>query len=342
MTSKFLSPKSALWALDFGEHTVIAVAARQKPSGEWEVLGEGRTRALGRTNGEIVRLSDVTECVTEALRLAEERAGIRCRSLYFNFDDAGMDSAHPVGSKTLSGEGQISREDVREAARSASRLVGDFERTPVYTREASYLIDGKDSVSDPLGVFGHNLDVTLHVVHARAFVVEQWKNVMRRAQVERFSPVLSLDSVCQAAVENAALARIVWDLGDDFLSGGVVERGVLREYRVFAGSAHGVAENIASVSAEWAGRHGIEKSLLLTGENAEKHSLLGKFSQEGFKTAPGYPKRVPPFSETKDASIAGLVIAAAQREKRTAYVKAGGLWAGRVRDKASAFIQEYF
>ncbi len=340
---KFLSPKSAVWALDFGEHSVIALAARQKPSGEWEILGKGSARALGRSGGEITRLSDVAESVTEALRLAEEQAGARCRQLYFNFDDAEMISVHPVGSKTLSGDGQIGREDVRDASRSAARLVGDFERTPVYTREANYLIDGKDSVGNPFGVFGHRLDVTLHVVLARARLVEQWKNVMHRAQVEKSAAVLSLDSVCLAVIENAALPRIVWDLGDDFVSGGVVERGVLREYRVFAASdAKDTVERIAASSGEWRSRHGIEGALVLTGDGAEKAGLTGKLSHAGLEMVTAFPKNVPGFTEPADAALVGLLTAAAQREKRTAYVEASGLWAGRVRDKANALIQEYF
>jgi len=340
---KVFSSKSAVWALDFGEHTVSALAARQKTSGEWEILGKGRSRALGRSNGEISRLSDVAESVTEALRLAEEGAGARCRRLYFNFDDAHIQSAHPVGSKSLSGEGQIGRDDVRDAARSAARMVGDFEHTPVYTRETDYLIDGKDSVGNPFGIFGHCLDVTLHVVLARARVVEQWKDVMRRSQVDSAFPVLSLDSVCSAVVENAALPSIVWDLGEDFVSGGVVERGVLREYHVFAPSETKEGpERVAVTSRQWQERRGIEGTIVLTGDNAEKGSWAGKLTHDGFHVMAASAKNVPGLAGPADASLAGLLTAAARIERRTAYVKTGGLWAGRVRDKANALIQEYF
>ncbi len=340
---KAFTSKSAVWALDFGEHCVTALAARQKPAGEWEVLGQGKTRSMGRPGGEIVRLSDVAECVTEALRLAEQGAGARCRRLYFNFDDAQIRCAHPVGSKTLSGDGQIGREDVRDAARSAARLVGDFEYTPVYTRESDYLIDGKDSVGNPFGVFGHRLDVTLHVILARARLVEQWKDIMRRSQVESSFAVLSLDSVCSAVIENAALPRVVWDLGDDFVSGGVMERGVLREYRVFsAAEAREGSEHIVATSREWLEQLGVESAIVVTGDNAEKASWVNGLDHGGLQVIAAFPKNIPGFAESSDASLAGLLTAAVLRERRTAYVKAGGLWAGRVRDKANALIQEYF
>jgi cell division protein FtsA len=269
MLGRLLKPKSAVWALDFGEHSVIAVAGRERSAGQWSLVGEGRSRALGRSGGEIVKLSDVVESVTDALRQAEKSAGLRCRRLYFNFDDAGIVSAHPCGYKSLSGEGQIRREDVRDASGAASRSVGDFEHASVYTREVRYLIDGRDSVGNPLGVFGHRLDVTLHVLLARSRVLEMWKHVMRRAQVERSVPILSLDSVCQATLERKAPGRVLWDLGDDFMSGGVVEKGVLREYAVFLSAQTKwpeVAEKIASASREWMGRHGVVEPLVVTGD----------------------------------------------------------------------------
>ena len=254
-----------------------------------------------------------------------------------------MQSKHPCGSKTLSGDGQISREDVRDASRSASRLIGDFESTPVYTRESGYLIDGKDSVADPLGVFGHQLDVTLHVVLARAKRVEQWKNIMQRTQIPQYSAVLSLDSVCQAVLENAALPRIVWDLGDDFVSGGVSERGILREYESFSPqAARETAESVTSVSRQWAGRYGLEVSAVVTGDSAAKNSMMEKFEETGFAVQASSPKGPGNFTEPAHAAIAGLLKAACQRERGKASVKSGGIWAGRVRDKASAFIQEYF
>lgn len=331
-------PKSALWALDFGEHRVTVVAGREKASGDWTLLGQGRSRAQGRERGEIVKLSDVCESVTEAVRQAEKSAGLRCRKLYFNFDDTGIVTAHPSGFKTLSGEGQIRREDVRDAARSASRMADDFQRAPVYARETAYLIDGKDPVGDPVGVFGHRLDVTLHVVLARAALAEQWKTVMRRAQIERFAPVLSLDSASRSVLDRSAQRRIIWDLGEDFASGGVFELGALREYRVFSSSglkAQEVSEKTEEISRRWLSEKEAVEPLVLTGDWAEKASV-------GLQSVVAAPKGLPGFHAPSDAALAGLLMAASQRERGIASVKSGEQWARRAREKANAFIQEYF
>jgi len=333
-----LIPRSAVWALDFGESTVSVLAGCEKTPGQWQLLGEGRCRAEGRPNGEITKLSDACESVTEALRQAEKSAGLHCRKLYFNLDDAGMTTAHPSGSKTLSGEGQIRREDVRAAAKSASRMAGDFERVPVYVRDVHYLIDGKDPVGDPVGVFGHRLDVTLHMILARASELERWKNVMRRAAIERFVPILSLESCLYGLLERTEERRILWDLGGDFISGALVERGALREYKIFLSRGMKEAEwsaQVEAVSRRWMHEQGASDTLVLTGDRAAE----GRWT---LKTVTAAPKALPSHSETSNASVVGLLLAASHRERRLSSVKSGGQWARQAREKANAFLQEYF
>ena len=187
-------------------------------------------------------------------------------------------------------------------------------------------------------MYGHRLDVTLHLVLARAFVAEQWKNVMQRAQVERFAPILSLDSVCRALLERSDTRRVVWDLGDDFISGGVLERGALRDYQVFKTADlgnDGIPARIEEISGEWITRYGVTEPIVLSGDRAEMTTLAPAF-------VVGSPKRVPGIESPADAALGGLLEAASQRERRVAYIRSREQWAKQAREKANAFIQDYF
>ena len=64
--------RSAVWALDFGADSVTAVVAREKTALEWTPVGGGVARARGRVRGEIVKMTDAVESVTQALRQAEK------------------------------------------------------------------------------------------------------------------------------------------------------------------------------------------------------------------------------------------------------------------------------
>lgn len=344
--------KPAVWALDFGAESVIALAAEEKGTGEWAFLGGGQARARGVKNGEIQKLTDAVESVVEALRMAERTARRRCTKLYYNFDDAGMESAHPRGTKTLIGEGQIGRSDVREAARNAIRLVGDFEKTPVYSREVDYVIDDKDSVGNPFGVFGQRLDVVLHVLLARSSHLEQWKKLMGRAEIARAIPVPSLVSAFYGVLEKKAVPagqssrQIVWDLGADLVSGGVVEKNVLREYTVFLRGSLSWSELGARIKASsrlWADEYGILEPLVLTGDLASQPNAFQRLSEEiGFGSVSAVPKGFSWLPDNRYVPSAGLLKVAMESQKIRPGAKTQKDLVGQVRDKASALMQEYF
>jgi cell division protein FtsA len=158
--------KSLIWAVDFGDQKVTALVAQVKPGGELALAGSAEVPAQGLVKSEFIHTGDVTECLVEVLRGAERSSGSRCRAIAYNFDDVFLESRFPVGSKTLAGEGQIRPSDVEQAVASARRFVGNFEKSIVYSGRIHFLIDGKDSVVNPVGVFGRQLEVGLHVLMA--------------------------------------------------------------------------------------------------------------------------------------------------------------------------------
>jgi hypothetical protein len=338
--------KQAVWALDFGDESVIAVAAEEKNPGEWKFLGGGEAGAHGVKNGEIEKLTDAVESVVEAVRKAEKNSRRRCRQIYYNFDDPGMRSVHPRGVKMLGGEGQITRSDVREAAQSALRLVGDFERAPVYSREIDYVIDDKDPVGNPIGVFGNRLDVVLHVLLARSGHLEQWKKLISRAEIDRGIPVPSLVSAFCGLLEKKAPRRIVWDLGRCLIAGGVVEKNTLLEYTVFLKSSLNEAELVERITASsrsWADQYGILDPLVLTG-NFDAHArLLQKIETlMGLKAIWPSPKVFSDFNDSKYASVAGLFKIAEESQRSRPGAKIKKNLVGQVRERVSALMQEYF
>ena len=157
------------WALDFGGKAVVALAAQEKVPGEWMILGKGESVPAGVEKNEIKKMTDVVEAMFEALKKAEKTSGLSCQTFYYNVDDPQMASVKPRGVKALAGEGQIRHEDVREAIQNSLRMITDFERKPIYSRPLSYVIDDKDLVANPVGIFGHRLDVVLCVLLARSF-----------------------------------------------------------------------------------------------------------------------------------------------------------------------------
>lgn len=337
--------KGAVWALSVDSEEVRAVAAQERTPGEWVILGEGRTRVSGISSGAVVKTTDAVESVVAAVRQAEEASRSSCSRLFYGYDDSGMIQAHPMGSKTLSGEGQIQRNDVREAAAHAQRLVGDYERIPVYSREVLYLIDGKDAVGNPFGVFGHKLDVRLHIILSRATHYQAWKKVMERAGFSDAIPVLSLVGSIQSVTSRADGPQILWDLGEDLCSGGVVERGSLREYVVFERKqkdAPSLAAKIAAVNEAWRKNDNrLSGECRLTGELGEAPISADLARALGPDAQWRSPSGIGSLHARKDAALAGLLMLAQESARLGVSRMHSGLVA-EARSRVQDLIKEYF
>lgn len=331
-----------IWALDCGEGAVTALVAEPKADGQWRLLAHAEAPADGIRHGELLNIGDATESVVTALRRAESACGLKCERLLFNFDDAALEGFFPSGSRTLTGEGQIRPSDVEHAASTAERLVNHFEKTSVYSAETGFLIDGKDNVENPIGVFGRQLDVQLHVLMARAGHLEDWEKVMERARLKSAVPVLSLLSSAYGVLsaEERRGPRLLWDLGKDFLNGAVLERGTLREYSVrptHGMSGSDIAEWVVSISKKFVSRHRGVTEAVLTGDLAEKE---GGWTL-AVPSRVASPQGVPPLDEPRHAAAVGLLRLAASMPGGAPSRTQKDLIAG-IQKRALSLINEYF
>ena len=327
------------WVLDFGYQSVMVLAAQEKKSGEWVVLGKGEARAEGFERNEIKKMTDVVESIVEAIKKAEQSSGNSCHEFYYTVDDCQMNSIKPRGAKILAGEGQIRREDVKEATRNALRSISDFEKKAVYSRQISYVIDDKDLVGNPVGVFGHRLDVVLHVLLARSLYLDEWKKMTKRAGFDRAYPVVSFVSAFHAVLDKNEPAKIVWDLGKDVCSGGVVDKHCLRDYAVFlndSGPVQSLAKKVEEISRDWAREHSIEEPWVVTGDLAEKVENELEFA------AVGTPKNFSFLEQPQYASLLGLLRIASEAQKAGAGAQTNQHLIRRVKEKANSILQEYF
>ena len=324
--------------LDFGAHTVIVLIARQKKSGEWEVLGGGDVQAQGAAKGEIVHTGDAAECVTEAIRRAEISSGEKVRTLYYNFDHASIQTQDAHGTKYLIGEGQIRGSDIHQAKDAALRMASSFEKNTIYVSETGFLIDEKDRVLNPLGIYGQRLDVFLRVVSADSKTLDDWNKVMRRSYVAKSIPVLSAYSTALAVVPRAERIKknLLLDLGDDF-------------FNVILFENHGVKhcvgfdlENLESVAQEWLKNNETVEELLITNDQAKDDSLFYALKESVSVPVRRVSSALPRLNDLSLTAAAGILEAAYDMEKdRPAYFEGRNLFSN-LKDKAASTWNEYF
>jgi len=337
-----------IWALDFGHDSAIVAVAEAKSGGEIHLLGGGESQTQGFIKGDLENVGDAAEAVVLALRKAEKNSGLKCKALFFNVDDLALESCYSTGSKTLSGEGQIRSEDVREAMETALRMVGRFEKSCVYSCANGFLIDGKDWVANPVGVFGRQLDVSMHAVLARAEYCERWQKVIERSGLSLGIPVLSVLSAVYGVLSPEEQRRniLLWDLGLDYLSAALIREGSMHKVLVLKTgtlSSAETAEAVLAHSKKMNENNSKFEEIVLTGDLAEKTTIVEAIQKQS--EAPIMvkgPWGVHGLQELRQASLAGLLHVAAQSHKGSHSSNLGkNLFLG-LRQKALSLVSEYF
>ncbi|MBI3252313.1 MAG: hypothetical protein HYZ52_03190 [Candidatus Omnitrophica bacterium] len=332
--------RKTLCVTDFGAETVIAVCAEKKADGSFHLLGGGEVAADGVERGRIVHLGDAVECVHEAIRKAEKSSGVKFRAVYYNLDDPGMESVRAQGSQSISGEGEIRRSDVRRARHTALRLAAHFDKSVVYARETGFLIDDRDLVASPVGVFGRKLGVSMHLLVAGAEHFGMWQKLFYRCQVPHAIPVVSAWSTAYGILpkEDRRKRSLIFDWGKDFLNGILFEDGAIRDHALWL-----TDENAPSrIKAFWE-KNGSPAEILVTGDLAADKNLA-----DLIQPAIPVPARVAlplgpaKLGEAKYASLAGLLHVADELEKQRPRTSRGRHAFASVQERVTAFMQEYF
>ncbi len=343
---KNIYPKETLTVLDFGSEVVAAFVAQKKSDGTFHILGAGDSKTRGVKNGEIQNLGDAVEPVVEALRKAEDSSDAASGTVYFNFDDCQMQSERFRGSKTLAGEGEIELSDIEEAKAAALRMAGHFEKRIVYAKEVSFIIDERDTVENPVGVFGRRLDVVVHVLQARSLYCEEWEKIMKRAQVDRAVLVPSAWSTACGILpkEDRKRKRLIVDWGNDYVNVFVFGDNRIYEHRTLLASTvvQKGASELSFLCEKFKDAYADIDQHLLTGDDAQREGNLDALKNGAnlsFELAA--PVGVPKLTSPRFSSAAGLFSIADEIERKMPFLRKKGLL-GNVRKKAIAFINEYF
>lgn len=341
-TSVLRVPSQMRWVVDIGPERVAAVAGLCESGGRIRVLGAGESAVEGFAAGSLLNVGDATESVAEALRKAERSSGQRATDILYTCRDAGLVSQWQSAGLLLSGEGQIRIQDVRSAREMAERIASRFERKILYAKELYFIVDDRDTMTDPVGVFGRKLEALVHIVSVEAPRLELLQKIFRRAGYVGARPVLSIASSAAAIAhsQDEAARRLIVDASGEVVNVCAQQAGVLWRCAAQAGdsAASVAADLIASIEKNCE----CQKEILLTGSRAEDETY-----RQQLEGAAGRPVRVvgpsgvPGLERPCYASLAGLFrVQWDGRRPSLLKVRKGAL--AEARNRALAFFNEYF
>jgi cell division protein FtsA len=208
-------PRS-LAGLDIGSTATKAVLIETSPawdstSGPVRVLGVGVAHTEGVRNRNVTHIEAATESVREALRDAEEMAGVEAGAVY-----AGVAGDHIVvgsssGVVAVSGD-EVDQRDLDRVHEVARAIVIPQDRELLHAIPQDYMVDGQAGIEDPRGMEATRLESEVCVVTAGSTACQNLRKAIDRAGYRTeelvFSPLATSLAVLSDEERQAGVALL--------------------------------------------------------------------------------------------------------------------------------------
>jgi cell division protein FtsA len=239
---------SIIIGLEIGTSKVCAVVGEMNAEGALNIVGLGQARSRGVRKGEIVDAPAVEEDVRHAIVEAEQMADVEIRSVYLGvtgghirgFNNRGV---HPV----VSADREISEEDVQDVIKNAKAINLPAENSVLHAIRQHFLVDGQDSITNPVGMLGARLEVDVHVVHGHFNRLQNAIRVVKGMQLEVDEVVVNglASSLAVLSNEQKELGALVIDIGGGTTDYAVYADGVIKHTGVLAVGGDHVSNDLA-------------------------------------------------------------------------------------------------
>lgn len=218
-----------LVALDIGSTKTCAIIA--EPEGpEVKFLGLGAAESKGSRRGLIVNLDATVSSIRRALEEAEAVAGVPVESALVGVAGGHIRGVNSRGGITIGQRPRdVQREDVRRALEAARNVTLPDDREILHVLPQEFLLDGQNSIRDPIGMLGQRLEVNVHLVTSSVSATQNLITAVNRAGVIVADTVLEPLASAEACLtqDERELGCALLDLGGGttellVYSGGVV------------------------------------------------------------------------------------------------------------------------
>ncbi|MCL7960612.1 MAG: cell division protein FtsA [marine benthic group bacterium] len=174
-----------LAGLDIGSTATTAVLVEAGPgwesdSGQVRVLGVGVAHTEGVRNRNVTHIEAATESVREALRDAEDMAGVEAGVVYAGVAGDHIDVGSSSGVVAVTGD-EVEQKDLDRVHDVARAIVIPPDRELLHAIPQDYVVDGQAGIQDPRGMEATRLESEVCVVTAGSPACQNIRKAIDRA-----------------------------------------------------------------------------------------------------------------------------------------------------------------
>lgn len=244
----FDANSSIIVGLEIGTSKVCAVVGDFSADGALNIVGLGQARSRGVRKGEISDPSLCEEDVRHAIVEAEQMADVEIRSVYLGvtgghlrgFNNRGV---HPV----VSADREISEVDVQDVIKNAKTINLPAQNHVIHAIRQHFLVDGQDSITNPVGMLGARIEVDVHVIHGSLNRLQNAIRTVKGLQLEVDDIVFNglAASLALLSNEQKELGSLIIDIGGGTTDYVVYANGIIKHTGVLAVGGDHLSNDLA-------------------------------------------------------------------------------------------------
>ena len=194
-----MEKKNYIVAIDLGSSNVVVMIGSKGEGGKVHIDDVAVKEVEGMMRGEIKNIELVARSIKEAVTELEERLSIRIAEAYTGISGQHIKCAKHSYYVFVGRDGEINREDVEKLNESMRNVHAPEGEKILHIIPQNYIIDDKEEVADPVGMFGRKLEATFNFVLGENVHLSRLENALTRMGIRQaqmyINPLVSSEAV---------------------------------------------------------------------------------------------------------------------------------------------------
>jgi len=228
--------KDYICGLDIGTSKIAACAAVVRKGRVQEIFFESQ-ESRGIKKGAVVDSVELVECVGKVMKALKAKSGINIKSVNTDISGSDVITKHSRAIIPLAERGNkvITSLDTDNVIRQAFILGSTIEDEVIHQIPFSYTVDNKSGILNPLGLYGHKLEVDLYLVCAKLAGVQTINYAINQSGYDVKEMFLSGLATAQAVFDGEFQkgVNVLCDIGCDITEMIFFKDGLLRQIKIF-------------------------------------------------------------------------------------------------------------
>ncbi len=219
--------KQLIVGLDIGTSKIVAMVGELKPEGGIEIIGIGSNPSHGLKKGVVVNIESTVQSIQRAVEEAELMAGCQIHSVLAGIAGSHVRSLNSHGVVAIRDK-EVTSSDVERVIDAARAVNIPSDQRILHILPQEFVIDGQDSIREPIGMSGVRLEAKVHMVTGAVSAADNIIKCVQRCGLQVDDIILE-----QLASSHATLTDDEKDLGVALVDIG----GGTTDIAVFTGGA---------------------------------------------------------------------------------------------------------